>query len=246
MKIKKTFIFIFIFLLIITSLFYANYLNLLDFPSFNINKIEINELKNIDHEEIKKILSKYTGKNILFLDIWKIRNEIIKQYKLIDDMEIIKKYPSELNIKIYEKKPIALLIKDEKYNIIDSNLNLTNIEKEFLDDKIFLNNLIYFEANNIEGGNDIMEDIKNFLNFKENKYKIKINSAYYIGSRRWDIIVDRKIKIMLPEKINENLIDRAFKLVESFKIKGEINDSSLYTILDLRIKDKVFIKNINY
>ena len=82
MKIKKTFIFIFIFLLIITSLFYANYLNLLDFPSFNIKKIEINELKNIDHEEIKKILSKYTDKNILFLDIWKIRNEIIKQYKL--------------------------------------------------------------------------------------------------------------------------------------------------------------------
>jgi len=57
-------------------------------------------------------------------------------------------------------------------------------------------------------------------------------------------MIDRKIKVMMPEEISKEFIEKIFNTIDSLKLRGEISNNSLYTTLDMRIKDKIFIKNI--
>ena len=99
--------------------------------------------------------------------------------------------------------------------------------------------LLYFEGNNILSEIPFLVDI--FLNKDFSK---RINGLYKIGDRRWDMIVDKKIKVMLPERISKDLIVSIVDIIDQMKSKNNIKIQAVYTILDLRLKDKIFIKNI--
>ena len=58
------------------------------------------------------------------------------------------------------------------------------------------------------------------------------------------MIVDKKIKVMLPERISKDLIVSIFNIIDQMKSKNNIKIQAVYTILDVRLKDKIFIKNI--
>jgi cell division protein FtsQ len=208
-----------------------------------IKEIKISGNQRVDFEEITKITNNLYSKNLNSLNHWKLRDSL-RSIGLIDDVEVKKIYPNKLIINITEKNPIILLGKSDEYFIVNENLQIDKIEEKVLEENNFFKDLIYVEAKEINQ-DDLLNSMKVFTNFiKLNSSENRISGIYYIGGRRWDLMIDRKIKIMLPEKIDIDFIEKAFKLVDSLKIKGDISDASLYTVLDLRVKDKVFIKNI--
>ena len=82
---------------------------------FNLKKIIIENNFLIKEGEIKKLLASIYGKNLLSLENYEIE-KLLKQNSFIRSFNIKKKYPNTLKIKIFEKKPIAVLqIKKEKY-----------------------------------------------------------------------------------------------------------------------------------
>ncbi len=81
--------------------------------NFNIKEIEIENNFFLKETDLKKQLIPIYGKNLLFLNNGNIKKILLKN-SFIESFYIQKKYPNTLKIKIYEKKPIAILIDKKK------------------------------------------------------------------------------------------------------------------------------------
>ena len=80
---------------------------------FNVNEIIIENNILINDKDIKELLSSIYNKNLIFLDNKEIEDALL-QNSFIETFNIKKKYPNTLKIKIFEKKPIAILFKKTK------------------------------------------------------------------------------------------------------------------------------------
>ena len=103
---KRITVALILFILLTTIIFEPK----IDISKFNVEKIIIENNSLLKEKDIKMLLSQIYGKNLIFLkntDIQKAleRNEFIESFK---------KNLSGIKIKIYEKKPIAILFKKKK------------------------------------------------------------------------------------------------------------------------------------
>ena len=89
------------------------------FSKFNVKQVNIENNFLLKKEEITNLLTPIFNKNIIFLKSSEIE-KLLTQNNLIESFNIKKKYPSSLKIRIYEKKPIAILFdKKKKYYLSD-------------------------------------------------------------------------------------------------------------------------------
>ena len=140
--------------------------------------------------------------------------------------EVNKKFPSTIIVTIFETKPIAKLIKNKKKYLLDSSSNLILINKDLKVDK--LPNIFGENAEN------------NFVIFldklKSNNFPLKkIKNFYFFQIGRWDLELNNKKVIKLPN----NKIDEAIK--KSVKLLNR-NDFNKYYIIDLRVDGKVIVE----
>ena len=192
---------------------------------FEIQNIEIVNNHIINKEEIDKKLANIYGKNILFIK----RNDLEKPLKSIDFLEKIevkKKYPNTVIIKVYETKPIAIIFKKSKKYLLDSSSNLITFkESMFIDD---------FPSVFGEGAE------KNFVNFfnkleNNNFPKQRVKNYYYFQIGRWDIqLLDGQI-IKFPSNKTTKAIRQSIELLNRKDFKN-------YNIIDLRIQGKVVVE----
>ena len=90
---------------------------------FNLKKIIIKNNFLLSEKDIRKSLLKIYDKNLLILDSKEVEN-ILKQNSYIQGFEIKKKYPDTLIIKIFEKRPIAILFKKRnKFYLSETGFN---------------------------------------------------------------------------------------------------------------------------
>ncbi len=81
--------------------------------NFNLKKIEIENNFLLEEKEIKKLLIPIYNKNLILLNHKDIQKAIMEN-NFIESFTVQKKYPNTLRIKIFEKKPIAILINKKK------------------------------------------------------------------------------------------------------------------------------------
>jgi cell division protein FtsQ len=210
------------------------------FGDFKIQNIQINELNNLSKKDIDEKIGSINlyQKNLLFTDMQTIYDDL-KSMPIVENVLIRKIIPNTLSIEIKERFPIALITDNNKNYIFDESSAITLVDENSLKDFDLFKRLLYFEGNNILSEIPFLVDI--FLNKDFSK---RINGLYKIGDRRWDMIVDKKIKVMLPERISKDLIVSIVDIIDQMKSKNNIKIQAVYTILDLRLKDKIFIKNI--
>ena len=131
-----------IFLLIIIFFFISTY-NTNRFQSviktensfFEVKNIEITDTVLIQEDEINNKLQKIYGKNIFFIK----KNEVaqpLSQIDFLSKIEVKKKFPDKLVIKIFETKPVAVLFKEERKYILDSSANLITIKENIQTDRL--------------------------------------------------------------------------------------------------------------
>ena len=87
----------------------------------------------ITDEDIKKLLRDLYNKNLLLINNAEIKNALIKN-SLIESFNLKKKYPDILRIEIYEKKPIAILLKNKNKFYLSDKIDLIEF-KNFKSEK---------------------------------------------------------------------------------------------------------------
>ena len=215
---KKIIIYLFLMILVgsITNFKLNNY------EIFKIRNIEISGLTNLENSELKKKIKNLNLNNIFLLNKYEL-SQIIDTNNLVQNYEVIKIYPSSINIKIIKTKLLAKLNKDGKTLYIGSNGKLS----EYNFSKIRLPFIFGNPHNN------------DFLNLKkkiaESKFSYEeFENFYFFPSGRWDLQLKNNILIKLPEdKINDSL-DYAFDFMKN----NNIDD---FNIIDLRIKNQIIL-----
>ena len=214
--------------LIFLSTFNTKEFNLISKKSDVLFKIENIEIKNnflINKNEIKEKLSNIRKENIFFIKRKDIE-EPLKEIDFLKKIEVKKKYPNTLIIKIFETKPVAILFKNKAKYIIDSSSNLISFKND-----INFNRLprIFGE----EGENNFIH----FLNqLKKNNFpNKKIKNFYYFQIGRWDLqLLNNKI-IKFPHNNTDDAIIKSIELLNHKNFKN-------YNIIDLRIDGKIIVK----
>ena len=156
---------------------------------FNLEKIIIENNFIINEGELKELLFPIYGKNLLKLKSIKIKR-LLSQNNFIESFDTKKIYPNTLKIKIYEKKPIAILIDKKNKYLLSEKIDLIQFEKikNFQD-------LPYVKGN--------QKEFKIFYtNLKKINFPFEIVKEYILfDTNRWDIeTINGKI-IKLPLKI---------------------------------------------
>ena len=221
---KKIYFYILSFFLL-STIFNNNLTNYL------INNFKILDIKiDTTNDQIKEIISTNTKflieQNILFINKKIVENKLSK-LKFIDSFNIIKKYPSTINITVVETDLIATTYIDQKKYYVGSNGNFI-LASDVLNTK---NLPVIFGKFKVYDYISLKEVI---LNEKINENEIL--KYYFHKNKRWDIYFKNNILIQLP---NKN-IPKALKLYKQFKMSNEINSN---TVIDLRINDRLILKN---
>ena len=76
--------------------------------NFKVKKIIVENNFILSEDEVKSELSFLYDKNFIFLNSKDIKKKINKN-SFIDGLEIKRIYPNKLKVKIFEKKPIAII-----------------------------------------------------------------------------------------------------------------------------------------
>ena len=220
-----------IFLLLLTLIFLTTY-NPIQFTNikkknnsfFKIKYLEVKDNKIINKEDIISRLSQIIDKNIFFITKKDIE-EPLKKVEFLGKIEVKKKYPNTIVIKVYETKPIAIVFKNNNKYLLDNLSNLISYKEESKD----------FYPTIFGKGAD-----ENFANFfeklEENNFPYKmVKNYYYFQIGRWDLqLLNDKI-IKLPTSQLEEAFKLAIDLLENKNFKS-------YNIIDLRIEGKVIVE----
>ena len=190
---------------------------------FDLKTIEIENNFLLKDNDIKNLLISFYNKNLVLLNNNEVKNALM-QNSLIESFKIKKKYPNTLKVKIFEKKPIAVLF-DKK-------------NKFYLSEKIDLiefRNLPNYQTLPYVLGNK--DDFKIFYN-----NLIKINFPLNVVKKytlyetdRWDIETKNNQIIKLPSK-------NYLKSLKNFLNLKSKNDFEKYKLFDYRINKQLILR----
>ena len=192
---------------------------------FQIENIEVINNKKIKKNEVTRRLKHIYKQNILLVSVNDIEKPL-KNLNFLDKIEVKKKYPNTVLIKIFETRPVGIIFKDNEKYIIDSSSNLMN----------YSDNLVYDNLPNVFG-KDSEKDFINFFNqLKNNNFpKKRIKNYYYFQINRWDIEMENKQLIKFPSTKRDLAIKQSVELLN----RKDFND---YKVIDLRIHGKIVVE----
>ena len=192
---------------------------------FEIQNIEIINNFLIEKNEVEEKLSTIYNKNIFLVKRSDIEQPL-KKIDFLEKIEVKKKYPNTIIVKIFETKPVAIVFKNKVKYLLDTSSNLVLFEgnKNFnqlpgVFGKGAKNNFVYF-FNQLKNNNFPNKKIKNF---------------YYFQIGRWDLqLVNNKI-IKFPDRNIDEAIKKSIELLEREDFKN-------YNIIDLRVDGKIIVE----
>ena len=190
---------------------------------FDLKTIEIENNLLLKDNDIKNLLISFYNKNLVFLKNNEVKKALM-QNSLIESFIIKKKYPNTLKVKIFEKKPIAVLF-DKK-------------NKFYLSEKIDLiefRNLPNYQTLPYVLGNK--DDFKIFYNnLKKINFPLNEVKKYTLyETDRWDIETKNDQIIKLPSK-------NYLKSLKNFLILKSKNDFEKYKLFDYRINKQLILR----
>ena len=192
---------------------------------FKIQNIEITNNNKINKTDIINKLNHIYNKNILFISNDDI-SESLKTVNYLEKIEVKKKYPDTIVIKIYETKPVGIVFKNNTKYIIDTVSNLIT----------FNDNLVNNNFPNIFGKDAERDFINFFEQLKNNKFPRKeVKNYYYFQVDRWDVKLTNNQIIKFPSKKRKEAIQQSVKLLNH-------EDFENYKVIDLRIHGKIVVE----
>ena len=217
---KKILIYLFLFLIVGS----INNTVLTKIKFEKIKSIQISGLNQNQNINILNSIKELNLKNIFFLNGNEI-SKIITSNSLVENYEIFKKYPNNLDIKIERTNFLAKINDNGKIFLIGTNGKLSDVK---FSDK---------ELPFIFGKPKIDEFIKFAYVIEQSKLSFnQVKNLYFFPSKRWDLELKNNIILKLSKDHAKFSLDQAFEF---------INDSNFNDIkvVDARIKNQIILND---
>ena len=196
----------------------------------SINNLKFEKIKNInifgldENDQIILLddLKNLDLKNIFFVNKKNFQN-ILENYSLVEEYNVIKKYPHSIDINIKKTNFIARINKNGKPFLVGNNGKLSN------------NNNSEIQLPYIFGSPEIIRilELKKIIDQSNIDYS-QIKSLYYFKSKRWDLEFINNVVIKLPEKIEKETLDKISIFIKNIKLENQ-------EIVDARIRNQIII-----
>ena len=190
---------------------------------FDLKTIEIENNFLLKDNDIKNLLISFYNKNLVLLNNNEVKNALM-QNSLIESFKIKKKYPNTLKVKIFEKKPIAVLFDKKNKFYLSEKIDLIE----------FRNLPNYHTLPYVLGNKD---DFKIFYNnLKKINFPLNVVKKYTLyATGRWDIETKDNQVIKLPSK-------NYLKSLKNFLNLKSKNDFEKYKLFDYRISKQLILR----
>ena len=192
---------------------------------FKIKNIEVLNNRIISKDEILDRSKYILNKNIFFIDKLELE-ESLKFISFLEKIEVKKKYPNKIVIKVYETEPLAVLYKKNKKYFLDTSSNLILYEENMFKE--------YFPQIFGEEGDKYFISFYNELLNNEFPKKF-VKNYYYYKINRWDLELLNGQIVKFPQSKISNAIKQSVELINR-------NDFSNYNVIDLRIDGKIVVE----
>ena len=214
---------------IISKIFYHSVENLSHNFQYQFTKFEINGLKRVEYSFIKQNLEKHIDSSIFLLPLEKINNNLYEN-NWIKNIKLRTNYKDTLYVDLEEYVPIGLYKFNDKLFYFDKKGKI--IEQYKYNDNITKFKTFSGPYSNLKA--KIIIEILDSLKF-ENKFTIK--NIEYLENRRWNIYLDKNIKLMLSESTPKK------SLINFINIEKNLSQIDLDNIkfIDLRDINKTII-----
>ena len=192
---------------------------------FKIQNVEIVNNFLIKKSKVNEKLGQIYNKNI-FLIKRKDIEESLKEIDFLEKIEVKKKYPDTVIVKIFETTPVAILFKDKTKYLLDNSSNLIS----------FADNMNFNQLPSVFGDNAENNFVYFFNQLENNNFPInEIKNYYYFQIGRWDLqLLNNKI-IKFPHNNTEDAIEESIELLDREDFKN-------YNIIDLRLDGKIVVE----
>ena len=195
---------------------------------FIVNNLTIEGQKYVTSERISKVIKIKPGMPIFSISLSSLKTRLESidwiKYSIVE-----RRLPDSLHIKVVERTPIALGQKNRKLYIIDD-------EGAIINDKSNIKNYLNLPIIIGDGAEIYANSLINTLKTEPELFK-HITSIIRVSERRWNIRLDDKLEIKMPEED----FDKAWHIVIKLYKKNELLDDNI-TSLDLRIPNKIFVE----
>ena len=222
---KKKIYFYLVSFLFISTIFNNNLISNLK-NVFKIREVKVENVKKEINDNILSNSSFLLGENIFFVN----KNFFLEKFdklNFIESISIKKKYPSIINIQTKQTNLIAITYLDQKKYFVGENGNFI-LAKQISNKKKLPTIFGKFKPD------DYILLQRELLNQKIDLDEI--TRYYFHKNKRWDLYFANNIIIQLP---NKN-ISEAINLFKKFRSKNNLNSN---TIIDLRIKNRLILRN---
>jgi len=197
---------------------------------YNFSKIEIENLKYLNQDEIKEYFSSYFGNSIFTLPLSQIA-KTIQENNWVKNLTIKNNYKDTLKVIIFEEEPFLIYNNNNQEILFSKNLvSLQILPKDH----------IYKNLVNIYGQNS-MNNVKNLIYNIDSDFYKNIKSATYISNRRWNLELKNFILLKISDINLKESLENYNKIYENFSNKDLANIESI----DLRIQNQAIIKYRN-
>ncbi len=193
---------------------------------FVVTDVDISGNKRLVKQEVLKILGLDIAPSIFTFDVDKARS-LLEQQAWVRSVNIQKIYPNRVLISLEEREPYAIWQHDGIMDIIDHTGHI----------------IVPFKGNAVLGlplvvGQGAQNAAKMFIQTLSGypQFFSRVRAFVRVGDRRWDLVLDNGVRVMLPEQ-------DAFERL-SFLIKtGAVQDFFTRDILsvDLRLADRITV-----
>jgi cell division protein FtsQ len=194
---------------------------------FKIEHIDIEGRQETSSDDLRAALALDQGAPIFGFDT-AAAHERLKTLPWVHSTTIERHLPDTVLLRIVERRPIALWQLDGKFSLIDTEGAVIPIDDVGRFGKL----PVVVGA----GAPPVASALLDLLT-SEPELAQRVRAAVRIGDRRWDIHMDERLHVMLPEEDPQAAWRRLAELVRS----GEMLVRT-YSIIDLRLKDRVVVR----
>lgn len=194
---------------------------------FKIEHVDIEGRHETSPDDLRGALALDQGAPIFGFDS-AAAHERLKKLPWVHGATIERHLPDTVLLRIVERKPIALWQLEGKFSLIDTEGAVIPIDDVGRYGKL----PVVVGA----GAPPVASALIDLL-ASEPELARRVRAAVRIGDRRWDIHMDEKLHIMLPEDDPAAAWHRLAELART----GEVLARN-YSIIDLRLKDRVVVR----